>query len=933
MAPLKTRRSDKLAVPHMRTARGGRFGLLILLLCLLVTLIPGEMSEAATGLDPAKAIPANKELPVYYQDYPGSLLGEGLEPSFPYSDRVRLSSELSLHAGVEDLVLLLGEHQGYPALRQSKQREQSNFKILYRATLVIACDQSRISQDLKSWADFVRYVDQDQDQAVGLFIDPEYLLSSLQMANLDGENLRSCYDSLARLNQKELLKIYRGKDTNTAWPLKIITGDLTPDLLPPILLLWDYQAAQVNIKLGQDIYDFHVPAEGSLFVDYGLFGQGAVAKNFLDLRISPLSEDLIGPGLLAKGYRLPDGASASFRKNTERVAWHDAVDWSRTYGYPSEDEYGDKQLRIKNYQQFNQRLLNNQAVFRREVLGQSPYLPANPEEEHIAISFFLPLFLLWIASIFFRLDDRSIRRSMGLLLFWLVTALVVQFVLLMYTNFMTWDILYYIRFLPYFGIIESWFFTGVSLARSQGLIKRSSQRAFFGLSLAFYAVGIAFIFNDLHGLSFSLNAYKEIVKIWPLGYLAIAMVILLWSLGFGLLLSCQAKIYRSTFALPLLAFLLLLLANVLSFRHDASLRSNNFDLANILGFALILEVSLQTRLIPANSGYIKLFRYSPVNLRLLNDELTEIYPPEKDNLSRNSMAKVREAITDHYKLDLARQENKSFRYFWQNAKPSAPVKRETLRVDSVGRTGLIYNISQLNGGYLIWEDDISDIQNLGQELSSLNAALEQRAKVLAKERTIRSQYISMHVRRTLLNSLEESLASQLSVIRQSLADIEGSQDRAFVRKELSRVKIMVSQCKRKSNLLVRGEESIEMEEVSMIFHEALQDASTAGIKALVVCQGTDPVRTSQLLVAYDYLQALLEKSVDLTEPSAFLNVVHKEGQLELHILYTAQEDLREDFFTQLLSLEPYPRVKADIHVSQDGHDYNIRLKVLAGEDH
>ena len=916
MPPIQNQLPERPALSSTHLGRGGKLALVGLLLVLLLTLVPGGIRQAATGLDPAKAIPANKELPVYYQDYPGSLLGAGLEPSFPYSDRIRLSSDLSLHAGVEDLVLLLAEHQAYPVLRQSRDRDQANFKILYRATLVIACDQSRINQDIKSWNDFVRYVQTDPGQEVGIFVNPEYLINSWQMASPDEEELKSWYDSLAKLNGQGLLKIYRGKNTNTAWPLKLLTGDLTPDLLPPILLVWDYQAAQVNIKLGQDAYRFHVPEEGSLFVDYGLYGQGPVAKSFLDLRISPLTEDLVGPGLLSKGYRLPDGASASFRKNTEKAAWHDAVDWSRTYGYPSDDEYGSQQLRIKNYERFNQDLLSNQAVFQREILGKSPYLPANPEEEHVAISFFLPLFLLWIASIFFRLDDRSIRRSMGLLLFWLVTALVMQFVLLMYTNFMTWDILYYIRFLPYFGIVESWFFTGVSLARSQGLITRSRQRALFALSIAFYAVGIAFIFNDLHGMSFSLNAYKEIVIIWPLGYLTIAMVILLWALGFGLLLACQAKIYQSTLLLPLLAFGLLLVLNIVSFRHDSALRSNNFDLVNILGFALILEVSLQTRLIPANSGYIKLFRYSPVNLRLMNEELTEIYPPEKDNLSRKSMTKLREAIKERYtKKD-----------------PKRPARQDTLRIESMDKTGLLYNVSQLNGGYLIWEDDISDIQNLGQELSQLNVALEQRAKVLAKERTIRSQYISMHVRRNLLNSLEDSLASQLSVIRQSLAEIESSQDRAFVRKELGRVKIMVSQCKRKSNLLVRGEETIEMEEVSMIFQEALQDAATAGIKGLALCQGSEPVRTSQLLLAYDYLQALLEKSVDLTQPSVFVNALHKNACLDLHILFTAQEDLEEAFFTQLLSMDHHPRVKAEIHVGQEGHDYNIRLKVLAGEE-
>ncbi|MDO5033631.1 MAG: hypothetical protein Q4D97_02210 [Eubacteriales bacterium] len=929
---MKTSRANRKVAPRKQLVQSGARFLCLLLVCLLLGLLPGGYAQGATGLDPARVIPANKELPIYYQDYPGSMLGAALDNSFPYSDRIRLSSELSLHAGVPDLVLLLGEHQAYPSLRHSSQREQSAFKVLYRATLVIAYDWYRVRQEINSWEDFAAYVNRGGAQEVGLFIEPEYLLSSWQMASRDPQTLDRWYGSLASLHQQDLLKIYRGKETNTAWPLKIITGDLTPDLLPPILILWDYQAAQINIKLNQDLYNFHVPREGSLFVDYGLYGQGIVARDFLNLRISPLTEDLLGPGLLAKGYRLPDGSSASLRKNLDRPAWLDAVDWSRDYGYPPEAEYGDQQLRIKNYEQFNHGLLTNQSVFRREILGHSPYLPANPEEEHIAVSFFLPLFLLWIASIFFRLDDRSIRRSMGLLLFWLGTALVMQFVLLMYTNFMTWDILYYIRFLPYFGVLESWFFTGVSLASSQGIINRNWRRGFFLLSLVFYASGVAFIFNDLLGLSFSLNAYKVIVKLGPLGYVVIGLMLVLWLLGFALLLSCQAKIYRSTLMLPLLAFVLLLAANFAFFHYDAGLRSNNLDLINILGFALILELSIQTRLIPANSGYIKLFRYSPVNLRLWNEELTDIYPPEKDDIPRHSLTKLREEIKGKYLADLVEDKKAPFWQFWLWRKPHQPQLQENLRVPSVERNGLIYNVSQINGGYLIWEDDISDIQNLGQELSGLNNVLEQRAKLMAKERSIRSQYISMRVRQNFLNSIEESLASQLSVIRQSLAEIEKSQDRAFVRKELGRVKIMVSQCKRKSNLLVRGEETIAGEEVGMIFQEALQDASTAGVKALAVCRCQEPVPTSMLLLAYDYLQALLEKSVDLSAPSAFVNVQYKEGHLDLHILYTAQDALVEDFFVNLLNLDQYPRVQAQLQVSQDGPDHNIRLMVESGEE-
>lgn len=885
----------------------GRLKQLLLtgLLCVLLSgLVPVEPAvEASTGMAVDEADLA-LDAPIYYFDYPGSLFSDAIVGTFPFSFVERLKSETSVHQEeLADSLMLLPENRAHTLWANATNQDEVAFEPLYEASLVIAYDRERIKHDFRSWKDLLRVANASELTDLGLLLEPEYVLASAELY-LDQTEEAELIRTLAHLHDEGKLGLFRGSDANAGWPVSLISGSLETRELPPVLLLWDYQAAQINRKLGRNAYTFHVPSEGSLSLSFGLYANGRKAKNTLENRLQEEIRPSLVENFIAFGYRMADGSSPRTQNEFSNPLLADEVS---SYGYPEAEEYRTSALTYRDYGDLNRVFLSSTAKLRREILGKSDILPATPEEEHVLLVLLIPIFLIWAATIFFRIDDVAIRRSMTLLSVWFSLAIILFFVQTMYANSARNDIIYYIRFLPFIGMIESWFYTGVSLARSQGLIKKQYRRLPLLCSMIFYALGLAFALNDLHGYAFTLSPFMRIQKLGPLGYLLLLACLSLWLAGFFLLLKCQAKIYSSTWTFPLGAFVLLSALNVYLFISDGSLRSTSFDLLNLLGIAVILELGLQTRLIPANSGYIKLFRYSNVGLRLINDDRSEVYPPERDNIPSASAALINEAIERDL---LSRQE----------------ISGVGVAVASAEQEGLIYHTSKINGGFLVWEEDISDVLKLKHELTYLMERLEQQGRILARRRNIRGQYLSMRIRQEMMRRLESSLSTQLREISKSLRAIEASEDKAFVRRELGRVKIMVSQCKRKSNLLMRAEAEIQAEEVSLIFNEALQDASTADISGLVLVQGSAPLATDILLALYDYVMYLLAKAVGLSSTNLFLNLRWDQEHLILQIIFSAAESRPENFFRPEVDLlSELQRLKLDLHIEVDGNDCNIRI--------
>lgn len=828
----------------------------VLFLILLSLILSAGISVAGAELRRGSAAdPYN--LPVYVSDYLGSMLPQTLSTFFPSSEIRYRDLPLPLWTGDEERIQLLPEHLAMP-YRDSRPGDRSIiFRPLYRATLVIASDLSRIDTAVTSWSEISPEL--AEKTSLGLLPDSQTLIAALRMAGGEGERYERWIEGFAAFEEAGKFHRYFGQDPNTPIPVGLLTGKLSPDDFPPIMIMWDYQAAQLNIKLETPQYEFHVPEEGSLSVDYGLLSRGSRAASQLLLSFTPEKAEKLAGSLLEHGYRLIDGRSASH------------------LGYPEEEEYALGQRRIADYLLFNSQLLHHLADFRRGVLGHPHILPASPDEEQLLLLLSIPVFFAWIALLYFRLDEEAIQRPMTLLLFWIGVSIILHFIQVMYTHTDAVRIFRSIRFLPIFGMVESWFYTGISLANSRGLLRPGAIQRSWIMSALSYGLGILFVTNHFHGLAYSTDFYDRIIRLGPVFYLSLILLLMLSIYGFRCLIRAQAKIRNLSLILPGTAYILILFANLLFFFQGGSLSSGNFDLMNSVGAVIFLELCFATRLIPVNTGYIKLFKSSPVHLRLLSTDLSTVYPEAKDDIPLNDLKRIRNALSDC---------------------PEALTEFGTpLRIRQGQKNEIYYNVAKLSGAYVIWEEDMTEILRLKNELMTINRILEERAGILKREQEFQSKRVSMDIRHKMLQEIENSLEEKMDEIRDSLGAIRDASDQTdFVRHELSLVKIKVSQCKRKSNLLVRADERLSSEEVELIFKEALTDAATAGISGTAMVMGSFTIPVRSLLLFYDYIQDLLQKSVNFEDVSFFISYREEPESFVMNLLYHCSSSLDDSFF-------------------------------------
>lgn len=903
-----------------------------ILIVLLLTLFLSPVVTALDELPEPESSPGPRRsgLPILIADYPGSLFRFAAETIFKHSAVVSLSGkEVPLDSGMDPLIQLMWAHEAYPYMESNTPTLPRLFSPLYRSTLVISTDPMRCSLIPSSWNDLTKLA--DENVSVGILVPPEMMIASMRMSAAAAHEMDHWLSALAVLHQNDRLKLYAGPDRNTGWPMALLKGELKADMLPEVLILWDYQAAQMNYRLKEDRYEFHVPEEGGLMIESGLMAQGGEALSYIQENLKYLESDEAAATWLRFGYRLSDGRSAGSPNGIYTEAAELLNQEQPGLGYPEEAEYRNRQLRIKDYRRFNSSLMRESVTFRKKVVGVNPLLPASQEQEQMLLILSVPFFLIWIATIYYRLDDAAIKRPMGILLFWLSVFIILHFMQVMYSNSISGHVLNYMRFLPVFGMVESWFYTGISLAGSRRQVSPSLRKNSWILTLIIYTEAILFISNEFHGHSFTLNVYMQITKVGPVFYISFVTLILTAIGGTWLLALSQRMKKRGTLLLPFLIFLLSVAGNFYFFHHGGSIRSSVFDLMNSATAILFLESCLLTHFIPVNTGYFVLFRNSPVKLRLLSEDLNTLYPEAGADLPMKNLHRIKTAIRDKFPA----RENASLKQrWWKRKRAQKSQLTELLKIKDTRKTNIIYNVGQVSGGYLIWEDDISDIIRLKDELTGITERLEQQSKILTKQKDIRSQYLSMSIRRRMLHDIEDSLSQKMNEMSESFTKIQQNErDRDFVKHELSRVKLMVSQCKRKSNLLVRSEEMISVEEMNLILKEALSDAVTGGIRGISVCRGDKAIPVKTVLMFYDYLQFVLQKAVDQKNPQLFITFTSKKDSVIMQLLHHADEVTAADFFKpdQLVN-SGILELNASLQIDCEEKETQVRLVFREGQD-
>ncbi len=240
-------------------------------------------------------------------------------------------------------------------------------------------------------------------------------------------------------------------------------------------------------------------------------------------------------------------------------------------------------------------------------------------------------------------------------------------------------------------------------------------------------------------------------------------------------------------------------------------------------FILVLcwQLYILTGLIPVNTQYEEVFRRSTVAMQILspNDEriavsenAAEITPAMLEALKQNQHFSATEDITMH--------------------------------------------LHQIPGGYMVWQTDLSQINQALRELQSLNAELEEKRDLLAQEIRIQSDEASVQARNDIYDSLSTEVAGQLASLTTLLSKESLSTD------DWNRICLIGTYIKRFCNLQLTYQEqkTIPMGDLAISLQDVAKCMKKLGIRTSLDFCPTSNLEPELILLITKTLEEILEEA-------------------------------------------------------------------------
>ena len=334
--------------------------------------------------------------------------------------------------------------------------------------------------------------------------------------------------------------------------------------------------------------------------------------------------------------------------------------------------------------------------------------------------------------------------------------------------------------------------------------------------------------NDLHHFFYYIVPEEPQPNLYFHPYIGTYIIYLwgLWMIGHQVYVIYQRNgttksdpLYRKLvpFYEPILLFLF-------SIPYAATAYVVRFELVEYsagLIFILVLcwQLYILVGLVPVNTQYEEVFRRSTVAMQILSSSGETIATSE-------------------------------------NAADITPVILESLKQNqhfSVTKD-IIMHLHQIPGGYMVWQTDLSQINQALRELQSLNAELEEKRDLLAQEIRIQSDETSIQARNDIYDSLSSDVAEQLTLLTELLSE-------SFSTDDWNRICLIGTYIKRFCNLRLTYQEqqTIPMGDLAISLQDIAKCMKNLGIRTSLDFCPTSNLEPELILLIMKALEALLEE--------------------------------------------------------------------------
>ncbi len=457
------------------------------------------------------------------------------------------------------------------------------------------------------------------------------------------------------------------------------------------------------------------------------------------------------------------------------------------------------------------------------------------------------LLALWVVSLHRRLTSKKVRRLMlcvgVLLLFWLTDKIMKWD----FTGSETHPLVRYLWYGFYVGMLYVPTL-GAFIIDYLGKPENYSHSKKMNYLLIPPTLMLAAVFtNDLHQKVFVfyngfINFNLEYSYDW------VYYIVMSWFIVMGfyfvvmMLLKSRVPGSRRLQKMPIL-----IMSFAALFWIGYSMRLYNCDLTvmDCLIIVLLLESAIQSGLLPSNSNYQQLFDATTVPVHIVDGD----YQP-------------------HYVSAAA-----------------LPVPEEAMRRTQTGSVQMgdtLLCSAPINGGRVIWQDDIAQLNSLKGQLQDALEQLGEENILLQAELELKENRARMDEQNRLYDRIAREVEPQLIKADALLRRIEAEPE--DTRMLIAKVCVLGSYIKRRGNLLLLGEdtERINARELEYCIRESLENLRLGHVFTSFNsnCDGKLPLE--HIVAVYDFYESMVERLLDGIT-AMMVNLTCKSGKVRMTI--------------------------------------------------
>ena len=450
---------------------------------------------------------------------------------------------------------------------------------------------------------------------------------------------------------------------------------------------------------------------------------------------------------------------------------------------------------------------------------------------YIRAALYLLLFALWGYSLDCRIIQTQalhcMRLTAALMLVWLVLRTLKYEVVTDITVARYIWYLYYLPmlFIPLFGV-----YIALSLGKSEKYRLTGRIVALAAIPAILFSLVIT---NDLHQQMFAFNSgIPGRPDNYSYHHRYLYFICLGWMVGcmiFSLIHLLNKSRIKNGGKKPLMPFIIgciTILYGILYLTGLSAVRwwFGDMNVMFCLLYAAIYESCIRCRMIQSNTGYVELFEAST---------LAAVIMDRSGNVVIRSHAADEDMICPQDGPQIIRPDGTRI--------SSAPI----------------------NGGYVVWKDNVRPLTELRAQLSENKAQIKNNKEKLHEAYLIQKKLHELTEKRRIYDKLDLMYGDQINRIGQLLKQCENTETDE-VHNILKRILLLGTYIKRSANLyfLSLEHELLSQQDIRLTVDEAVRVMNVCGTECSVVYYMTKPMHSEEVMRRFNLLKTVVETAVD-----------------------------------------------------------------------